>query len=177
LRLLPLRCVVSKNEVLLFERLVAGKTRFVHRFGGRLALYEFGRVAQPSASHRTSLAPRIDLAGAASFAFFFSAKGAGLDAPLPNSSRRRPGNDCRCGPVDLAFMSSDGGCTANGPLQRLRALRCLNCGLRDRGTFSREPEVFCRQRQTPDRAAQNKPALREGKQDQEHPREYKALSG
>jgi hypothetical protein len=42
------------------------------------------RVAQLSASHRTSIASRIDFAGAASFAFFFSAKGAGLDAALPN---------------------------------------------------------------------------------------------
>jgi hypothetical protein len=38
----------------------------------------------------TSIAPRIDFAGAASFAFFFSAKGAGLDAALPIPSARRP---------------------------------------------------------------------------------------
>lgn len=41
------------------------------------------------ASHRHSIAPRIDFAGAASFAFFFSAKGAGLDAALPTLSVRR----------------------------------------------------------------------------------------
>src|ERR1700689_1658964 len=49
------------------------------------------RVAQPSASHRTSVAPRIDFAGAASFAFFFSARGAGLDAALPNLVGRYQG--------------------------------------------------------------------------------------
>jgi hypothetical protein len=36
------------------------------------------------------MAFRIDFAGAASFAFFFSAKGAGLDAALANPPVRPP---------------------------------------------------------------------------------------
>jgi len=38
----PSRCVVSKNIVLIFRRLVAGEARFMHRFVGRFAIYEFG---------------------------------------------------------------------------------------------------------------------------------------
>jgi hypothetical protein len=37
------------------------------------------RVAQLSASRQPLIAPRIDFAGTALFALFFSAKGAGLD--------------------------------------------------------------------------------------------------
>jgi hypothetical protein len=36
------------------------------------------------------MASRIDFAGAASFAFFFFAKGAGLDAALPDPSVPHP---------------------------------------------------------------------------------------
>jgi hypothetical protein len=41
-----------------------------------------------SDSHRTSIAPRIDFEGAALFALFLSAKGAGLDAALATLSVR-----------------------------------------------------------------------------------------
>jgi hypothetical protein len=47
-------------------------------------------VAQPPASRSASIASQIDFAGAALFAFFFSAKGSGLDAALPNLSGRTP---------------------------------------------------------------------------------------
>jgi len=51
-----------------------------------------GHGGWPNVPHYTglSIAPRIDFPGAASFAFFFSAKGAGLDAALPNSFLRPP---------------------------------------------------------------------------------------
>jgi hypothetical protein len=53
-----------------------------------------GRVANPSASHRGRIESRIEFSGAASFAFFFSAKGAGFDVlscPFPSNFRVRAG--------------------------------------------------------------------------------------
>src|SRR5271154_67025 len=41
-------------------------------------------VANPPVSHRSLLRPRLEFSGAASFAFFFSAKGAGFDVTLVN---------------------------------------------------------------------------------------------
>ena len=38
-----------------------------------------GRVASPFVSRRSSLRSRLEFSGAASFAFFFSAKGAEVD--------------------------------------------------------------------------------------------------
>jgi hypothetical protein len=51
-----------------------------------------GRVAQRAASHWSSIAPRIDLAGGGSLAFFFSAKGARLDAAFANPFGWHPAN-------------------------------------------------------------------------------------
>src|ERR1700691_1960712 len=68
-----------------------------------------GHGGWPNVPHYTglSIAPRIDFPGAASFAFFFSAKGAGLDAALPNPSLRRRGRTeyhFRHGAVNSAFV-------------------------------------------------------------------------
>jgi hypothetical protein len=47
-----------------------------------------GQVAGLSARHQRSVPSQLQLAGAASFAFFFSPKGAGLDLTLARHTRR-----------------------------------------------------------------------------------------